>query len=160
MWTESNGAVCRDACAKSRPPKGGAAVHGQPCSTLCGMFVHSFYFINYYFLELHLELHLMIFFTDRIFRRPIIASWGRDMGTICRPIQISIQICGWRQDRLVDPIKIGSTGSPTLRLKTCVRLVVSQLLEALHQYRTPSLRSLPNNYQPCHNYRRNISVGD
>jgi len=81
------------------------------------------------------------FFTDRIFRRPIIAGWGRDMGTIRRPIQISIQICGWRRDRLVDPIKIGSMGSPTLRLKTCVRLVVSQLLEALHQYRTPSLRS-------------------
>jgi hypothetical protein len=81
------------------------------------------------------------FFTDEIFRRPIIAGWGRDMGTIRRPIQISIQIYGWRWDRLVDPIKIGSTGSPTLQLKTCVRLVVSQPLEALHQYRTPSLRS-------------------
>jgi hypothetical protein len=63
------------------------------------------------------------------------------MGTIHRPIQISIQICEWRRDRLVDPIKIGSTGSLTLQLKTCVRLVVSQLLEALYQYRTPSLRS-------------------
>jgi len=63
------------------------------------------------------------------------------MGTIRRPIQILIQICGWRRDRLMDPIKIGSMGYPTLRLKTCVRLVVSQLLEALHQYRTPSLRS-------------------
>jgi hypothetical protein len=63
------------------------------------------------------------------------------MGTILRPIQISIQICGWRWDRLVDPIKIGSTGSLTLRLKTCVQLVVSQPLEALHQYRTLSLRS-------------------
>jgi hypothetical protein len=81
------------------------------------------------------------FFTDGIFRRPIIAGWGRDMGTIRRPIQISIQICGWRWDRLVDPIKIGSTGSPTLQLKTCVQLVVSQPLEALHQYQTPSLRS-------------------
>ena len=28
---------------------------------LRGMFVHSFYFVSYYFLELHLELHLMIF---------------------------------------------------------------------------------------------------
>jgi len=81
------------------------------------------------------------FFTDKIFRRPIIAGWGRDIGTIRWPIQISIQICGWRWDSLVDPIKIGSTGSPTLRLKTCVRLVLSQPLEALHQYRTPSLRS-------------------
>jgi len=26
------------------------------------MFVHSFYFVSYYFLELHLELHMMIFF--------------------------------------------------------------------------------------------------
>jgi hypothetical protein len=46
---------------ESRPPKGGTAVRGQPCSVLCGMFVHSFYFVSYYFLELHLELHLMIF---------------------------------------------------------------------------------------------------
>jgi len=63
------------------------------------------------------------------------------MGTILRPIQISIQICGWRWDSLVDPIKIRSAGSPTLRLKTCVRLVVSQPLGALHQYRAPNLRS-------------------
>jgi len=63
------------------------------------------------------------------------------MGTILRPIQISIQICGWRWDRLVDPKKIGSTGSPTLRPKTCCRSVVSQPLGALHQYRAPSLRS-------------------
>jgi hypothetical protein len=75
-------------------------------------------------------------------RRPIIAGWGRDMGTILRPIRISIRICGWRWDRLVDPKKIGSTGSPTLRLKTCGRPVVSQLLGALHQYRAPNLRSL------------------
>jgi len=46
---------------ESRPPKGGAAVRVQPCSALCGMFVHSFYFVSYYFIELHLELHLMIF---------------------------------------------------------------------------------------------------
>jgi hypothetical protein len=139
MWAESNGAVCRDVCAESRPPKVGAAVCGQPCLTLCGMFVHSFYFVSYYFLELHLELHMMIFL--KIFRRPIIVGWGRDMGTILRPIQISIQICGWRWDRLVNLIKIGSMGSPTLQLKTCVRLVVSQPLGALHQYRTSSLRS-------------------
>jgi hypothetical protein len=46
---------------ESRPPEGGAAVCGQPCSALCGMFVHSFYFVSYYFFELHLELHVMIF---------------------------------------------------------------------------------------------------
>jgi hypothetical protein len=42
----------------SRPPKGGAIVRGQPCSTLHGMFVQSFYFISYYFLK----LNMMIFF--------------------------------------------------------------------------------------------------
>jgi len=31
-----------------------------------------------------------------ISRRPIIAGWGRDMGTILRPIRISIRIYGWR----------------------------------------------------------------
>jgi len=61
MWTESNGAVCRDACAESRPPKRGAAVCEQPCSALCGMFIHSFYFISYYFLELHMMIFLKKF---------------------------------------------------------------------------------------------------
>jgi hypothetical protein len=28
------------------------------------MYVHSFYFVNYYFLELHLELHMMIFLKE------------------------------------------------------------------------------------------------
>jgi hypothetical protein len=28
------------------------------------MFVHSFYFVSYYFLELNLELHMMIFFLN------------------------------------------------------------------------------------------------
>jgi len=50
-----------------------------------------------------------------IFRIPIIAGWG--IGTILWPIRNSIWICGWRLDRLVDPIKIGFTGSPTLRLE-------------------------------------------
>jgi hypothetical protein len=77
----------------------------------------------------------------KIFRRPIIAGWERDMGTIFRPIQILIQICGWRWDHMVDSKKIGSTGSPTLRPKTCGRPVVSQPLGAHHQYRAPSLRS-------------------
>jgi len=38
--------------------KMGAVVRGQSYSTLHGMFVHSFYFASYYFLE----LHLMIFY--------------------------------------------------------------------------------------------------
>ena len=42
----------------------------------------------------------------------------------------------------MDPIKIGFTGSPTLRLKTCVWLVVSQPLGALHQFgSSPSVSS-------------------
>jgi hypothetical protein len=84
-----------------------------------------------------------------IFKRPIIAGWGIDMRTILRPIWISIRICGWRLDRLVDPIKIGCMGSPTLRSRTCGRPVVSQPLGAPNQYRSPSLRSL----WPCSNTR-------
>jgi hypothetical protein len=76
-----------------------------------------------------------------IFRRPIIAGWGRDMGTILWPFRNSIRICGWRLDRLVDPIKIGFTGSPTLQPRTCGRPVVFQPLGAPNQYRAPNLRS-------------------
>jgi len=76
-----------------------------------------------------------------IFRRPIIADWGRDMGAILWPIWNSIRICGWRLDRLVDPKKIGFTGSPTLRPRTCGQPVVFQPLGAPNQYRAPNLRS-------------------
>jgi len=71
------------------------------------------------------------------------------MGTILRPTRISIRIYGWRQDRLVDPIEIGCTNSPTLRLRTCGRPVVSQLLGALNRYQVASLRSS----WPCNNIR-------
>jgi len=84
-----------------------------------------------------------------IFRRPIIAGWGRDMGTILWPFWNSIRICGWRLDRLVDPIKIGFTGSPTLRLRTCGQPVMFQPLEAPNQYWAPNLKSL----WPCSNTR-------
>jgi len=84
-----------------------------------------------------------------IFRRPIIIGWGRDMGTILWPIRNSIQICGWRLDRLVGPIKIRFTGSPTLRPITCGRPVVFQPLGAPNQYQAPNLRSL----WPCSNTR-------
>jgi len=78
------------------------------------------------------------------------------MGTILRPIQILIQICGWRWDHLVDPKKIESMGSPTRRSKTCGRPVVSQPLGTLHQYRSPSLTSsLPWN-NDINNSRRII----
>jgi len=43
---------------KSRPPKRGASVRGQPCSALRGMFVQSFYFVSYYFLELNMMIFL------------------------------------------------------------------------------------------------------
>ena len=82
-----------------------------------------------------------------IFRRLIIAGWGRDMGTILWPFRNSIQICGWRLDRLVDPIKIGFTGSPTLRPRTCGRPLVFQPLGA------PNLRSS----WPCSNTRLSSS---
>jgi len=84
-----------------------------------------------------------------IFRRPIIASWVRDMGTILWPIRNSIRICGWRLDRLVDPIKIGFTGSPILRPRTCGQLVVFQPLGTPNQYRAPNLRIS----WPCNNTR-------
>jgi len=84
-----------------------------------------------------------------IFRRPIIASWVRDMGTILWPIRNSIRICGWRLDRLVDPIKIGFTGSPILRPRTCGQLVVFQPLGTPNQYRAPNLRIS----WPCSNTR-------
>ena len=63
-----------------------------------------------------------------ILMRPIIAGSGRDMRTILWPIRNLIRICGWRLDRLVDPIKIRFTGSPTLRPRTCGRPVVFQQL--------------------------------
>jgi len=97
-----------------------------------------------------IELNMMITFLF-IFRRPIIIGWGRDMGMIFWPIWNSIWICGWRLARQVDPIKIGFTGSPTLRPTTCGRLVVFQPLGAPNQYRAPNLRSS----WPCSNTRLN-----
>ena len=94
-----------------------------------------------------IELNMMITFF--IFKRPIIIGWGRDTRTIFWPIRNSIRICGWRLDRQVDPIKIGFTGSPTLRPTTCGRPVVFQPLWAPNQYRAPNLRSL----WPCSNTR-------
>ena len=129
-WAELNGAICWDARIESRPLKEGATVCWQPHSTLCDMFVQPFYFISYYFYWIEYDDDDFFF----IFKRPIIASWGRDMGTILRPIRISIRIYGWRSDHPVDSIKIGCTSSPTLRP------VVSQPLGALNQYRTLKLR--------------------
>jgi len=96
-------------------------------------------------------LNMMITFYF-IFRRPIIIGWGRDTGTIFWPIQNSIRICGWRLARRVDPIKIGFTGSPTLRPTTCGRPIVFQPLGAPNQYRAPNLRSS----WPCSNTRLSL----
>jgi len=93
-----------------------------------------------------IELNMMITF---IFMRPIIIGWGRDTRTIFWPIRNSIRICGWRLDRQVDPIKIGFTGSPTLRPTTCGRPVVFQPLGAPNEYWAPNLRSS----WPCSNTR-------
>jgi len=94
-----------------------------------------------------IELNMMITFF--IFKRPIIIGWRRYTGTIFWPIWNSIRICGWRLDCQVDPIKIGFTGSPTLRPTTCGRLVVFQPLGAPNHYRAPNLRSS----WPCSNAR-------
>jgi len=107
------------------------------------MFVQPFYFVSYYFYWIEYDD------TFFIFRIPIIAGWGRDMGTILWPIWNSIRICGWRLDRLVDPIKIKFTGSPTLRPRTCGRPVMFQPLGAPNQYQAPNLRSS----WPCNNTR-------
>jgi hypothetical protein len=105
------------------------------------MFIQPFSFVNYYLLELNLMIS--VFF---ISRRHITADWGRDTGTILRPTWISIRICGWRQDHLVDPIEIRCTNSPTPR-PTCRWPVVSQPLGACNRYRPPSLKSS----RPCNN---------
>jgi len=88
-----------------------------------------------------IELNMMI--TCFIFKRPIIIGWRRDTGMIFWPIRNSIRICGWRLDRQVDLIKIGFTGSPTLRPTTCGRPVVFQSLGA---------RNLRSSW-PCSNTR-------
>jgi len=87
-----------------------------------------------------IELNMMITFF--IFRRPIIIDWGRDTGMIFWPIRNSIRICGWRLDHQVDPIKIGFTGSPTLRSTTCGRPVVFQPLGAPNQYQSKEFVAL------------------
>jgi hypothetical protein len=133
-WPEPHGTVCRDTNAEWKPLKEGVTVRSQLYSTFHCMFVQLFYLLTYYFLELNMMISFLIF------RRYIIVGWGRDTRTILRPIQILIRICGWRQDRLVDLIKIRCTDSPTLRSRTCGRSVVSQPLGAPNQYRAPNLR--------------------
>jgi hypothetical protein len=82
-------------------------------------------------------LNLLTFF----FRIHITPDWRRDMVTILWPIQISIQICGWRHDCLVDHIEIGCTVSLTLRLRTCERPTMFQPLDVCNRFRALKLQS-------------------
>jgi len=111
------------------------------------MFVQPFYFVSYYVSYYVYCIEYDDYFFIFIFRRRIIIGWGRDTGTILWPIRNSIRICGWRLARQVDPIKIGFTGSPTLRPTTCGRPIVFQPLGAPNQYRALNLRSS----WPCSN---------
>ena len=61
-----------------------------------------------------------------LFKIHITAGWRRDTMMILRPIQILIQICGWRHDHLMGPIEIRYTNSLTLQMRTCRRPVMLQ----------------------------------
>jgi len=78
-WAKSNGAVCRDARAESRPPKGGATVRWQPRSTLCGMFVQLFYFVSYYFYWI--EYDDFLFYFQEIYNSWLRERYGDDPST-------------------------------------------------------------------------------
>jgi len=96
-----------------------------------------------------IELNMMIifFYFQKTYNNRLRERYGDDILAILN----SIHICGWRLARQVDPIKIGFTGSPTLRPTTCGPPVVFQLLGAPNQYRSPNLRSS----WPCSNTRLN-----
>jgi len=64
---------------ESRSPKGGATVHGQPCSALHGMFIQSFYFVSYYFLELNMMIFLKKF--QEIYNSRLRERYGDDPST-------------------------------------------------------------------------------
>jgi hypothetical protein len=51
-----------------------------------------------------------------------------------RPLWISVWICGWRENHLVDLIEIECMDSLTLRLRIYERPVVLQLLDARNQF--------------------------
>jgi hypothetical protein len=99
------------------------------------MFVQSFYFVNYYFLELNMMVFLKKFqetYNSRLRER------YRDNPSSHPDFDLDL----WMEvGPSSGPEKIGSTGSPTLQQKTCSQPVVSQPLGALHQYRAPGLRS-------------------
>ena len=139
--------VCwaRWSCLWRRMCRVKTAKRGCNSSTFRGMFVQPFYFVCYYVYWIEYDVYFFIF------RRLIIIGWGRDTGTILWPIRNLIRICGWRLDRLVDPIKIGFTSSPTLRQTTWGWPVVFQPLGASNQYRASNLRSS----WPCSNTRLN-----
>ena len=134
-WAELNGAVCRDARAEWRPPKGGATVRWQPHSTLSGMFVQPFYFVSYYFSWI--EYDDFFFNFQETYNSRLKERYGDNLST--------------HPD--FDPdlwMEVGSSGGPdknrvyelsNTMAKNLGRPVVSQLLGAPHQYQAPILRS-------------------
>ena len=142
MWAELNGAVCWDAHAESRPPKEGATVRWQPCSTLCGMFVQPFYFVSYYFYWIEYDdyfFHFQETYNSRLRER-----YGDDPSThpdFDSNLWMEVGSSG-------GPDKNRVSGSPTLWSRTCGQPVVSQPLGAPNQYRAPNL-----SLWPCSNTR-------
>jgi len=72
-------------------------------------------------------------YDDYFFRKHIIPCCRRDIRTIIRPIQNSIQICAWRLDHLVDSIKIWFIISLTLQLRIYGHTILYWLLVSCNQ---------------------------
>jgi hypothetical protein len=99
------------------------------------MFIQSFYFISYYFLELNMMIFLKK--NQETYNSRLRERYGDDPST-----HPDFDVDFWMEVGSSGiPDKTRSTGSPTLQPKTYRWPVVSQPLGALHQYRAPSLRS-------------------
>jgi hypothetical protein len=86
-------------------------------NTLWYVGLQPFFFLSYYLLE----------FDEFFFQETYICRI--DTETILQPSWISIQICGWRQDCLVDSLEIRCTDSLILRPRTYGRPVVFRPLD-------------------------------
>ena len=96
------------------------------------------------FIELNMMITLFIYFQETYNNR-LTEIYGDDILTHLKfdpDLWMEVGLSG-------GPIKIGFTGSPTLRPTTCGRLVVFQPLGAPNHYRAPNLRSS----WPCSNAR-------
>ena len=95
-------------------------------------------FVSYYFLE----------FNEFIFSfQDAYNSWLKvrymDTWMILRSIKILIWICGWMQNRPVDPIEIGCTYSLTLQSRTCGRPIVTVgYLQSILSTQTPEFMAM------------------